>query len=59
DMLKVALGGGFEGGYLAWTVGLTVAEAVNLRFASYAEEKGTRTGQKECRYWVGEVSAGF
>ncbi|MCL2282088.1 MAG: hypothetical protein FWC26_02095, partial [Fibromonadales bacterium] len=31
DMLKVALGGGFEGGYLAWTVGLTVAEAVNLR----------------------------
>ena len=59
DMLKISLGGGFEGGYPSWTVGFTLAEALNLRFASYAEERGTRTGQKEHRYWVGEISAGF
>ena len=59
DMLKISLGGGFEGGYPSWTVGFTLAEALNLRFASYAEERGSRTGQKEHRYWVGEISAGF
>jgi len=58
-LLKVSLGGGFEGGYYAWNTGFNIGDVVNMRFGSYAEERGTRTGQKEHRFWTGEVSVGF
>ncbi len=58
-LLKVYLGGGFEGGYYAWNTGFSIADVVNMRFGSYAEERGVRTGQKEQRFWTGEVSVGF
>jgi hypothetical protein len=58
-LLKVSLGGGLEGGYYAWNTGFGIGDVVNMRFGSYAEERGTRTGQKEHRFWTGEVSVGF
>jgi len=57
--LKVFLGGGFEGGYYAWNTGFGIGDAITMRFGSYAEEKGVRTGQKENRFWTGELSIGF
>jgi len=58
-LLKVSLGGGFEGGYYAWNTALGVGDVVTVRIGSYAEERGLRTGQKEQRFWTGEVSVGF
>ncbi len=58
-LLKVSLGGGFEGGYYAWNTGVGIGDAVTMRFGSYAEERGVRTGQKEHRFWTGELSVGF
>ena len=58
-LLKVSLGGGFESGYYAWNTGFGIGDVVAMRFGSYAEERGTRTGQKEHRFWTGEVSVGF
>jgi len=58
-LLKVSLGGGFEGGYYAWNTGFGISEVVTMRFGSYAEERGVRTGQKEQRFWTGELSVGF
>jgi len=59
DLMKVSLGCGFEGGYLAWTTAFALGEVINMRFASYSEERGFRTGQKEHRLWTGEFSVGF
>lgn len=60
EALRVSAGGGFEGGYPAFNLGFGLfGETFNMNFASYAEERGTRTGQKEHRIWAGEVSVGF
>jgi hypothetical protein len=58
-LLKVHLGGGFEGGYYAWNTGFGIGDVISMRFGSYAEERGTRTGQREQRFWTGELSVGF
>jgi hypothetical protein len=60
DALRVSLGGGLEGGYPAFNVGFGVfGDAVTMRFASYAEERGLKTGQNGHRFWAGELSVGF
>jgi hypothetical protein len=58
DFLRGSLGCGFEGGYWAFTGALKVAMA-ELRFSSYGEERGSRTGQREQRIWAGEFNLGF
>jgi len=58
-LLKVYVGGGFEGGYYAWNTGFGIGDVVTMRFGSYAEERGVRTAQKEHRFWTGEISVGF
>ena len=60
DALRVSLGGGYEGNYLAFNVGFGLfGDAVNMRFGSYAEERGLKTGQNGHRFWTGELSIGF
>jgi len=60
DALRVSLGGGFEGGYPAFNVGFGLfGDAVSMRFGSYAEERGVKTGQNGYRFWTGELSIGF
>jgi len=60
DAAKVSLGGGYEGGYPAFNVGLGLfGDAVSMRFGSYAEERGKKTGQNGHRFWTGEISVGF
>jgi hypothetical protein len=60
DALHVSLGGGYEGGYPAFNIGFGVlGDAIAMRFGSYAEERGLKTGQKEQRFWTGELSIGF
>jgi len=59
-IFKVKAGTGFGGGYPAWNVALGFGgDVIAMRFGSYAEERGTRTGQKEHRFWTGELSVGF
>jgi hypothetical protein len=59
-IFKIKAGTGFEGGYYAWNLGFAlIGDVINMRFGSYAEERGTRTGQHEHRYWTGELSLGF
>jgi len=60
DPLHVSLGGGYEGGYPAFSLGFGLfGDVVNMRFGSYAEERGLKTGQDGHRFWTGEVSIGF
>jgi len=60
DALRVSLGGGYEGGYPAFNVGLGLfGDVVTMRFGSYAEERGLKTGQDGHRFWTGEISVGF
>ena len=60
DALRVSLGGGWEGGYPAFNMGFGLfGDVVAMRFASYAEERGVKTGQSEQRFWAGELSIGF
>jgi len=60
DALRVSFGGGLEGGYPAFNVGFGLfGDAVTMRFASYAEERGLKTGQSGHRFWAGEFSIGF
>jgi len=58
DFLRGSLGCGFEGGYWAFTGALNIS-MVELRFTSYGEETGLRTGQSEQRIWAGEFNVGF
>jgi len=59
DAVHVSLGCGLEGGYPAYTAGLgLMSDAVNIRFSSYAEERGLKTGQNGHRFWAVEASAG-
>jgi len=60
DALRLSYGGGYEGGYPAFNVGLGLfGDVIAMRFGSYAEERGTKTGQKGHRFWTGEISVGF
>jgi len=60
DAVRVSLGGGYEAGYPAFNVGLGLfGDVVAMRFGSYAEERGKKTGQNGHRFWTGEVSVGF
>ena len=60
DALRLSFGGGYEGGYPAFNVGFGLfGDVVAMRFGSYAEERGTKTGQNGHRFWTGEVSVGF
>lgn len=60
DALHVSLGGGYEGGYPAYTVALGLfGDVINIRFGSYAEERGFKTAQSEHRFWTAEISVGF
>ncbi|MDR2582827.1 MAG: hypothetical protein LBC75_05030 [Fibromonadaceae bacterium] len=60
DALRVSLGGGFEGGYPAFNLGFGLfGDVINMRFGSYAEERGVKTGQNGHRFWTGEFSIGF
>jgi len=60
DALRVSLGGGYEGGYPAYNVGLGLfGDVITMRFGSYAEERGFKTGQNGQRFWMGELSVGF
>jgi hypothetical protein len=59
DVLRTSVGAGIEGYYPAWNIALGLSDAVTVRFASYAEERGVKTGQKEQRFWTGELSVGF
>jgi len=60
DALRVSLGGGYEGGYPAFNLGFGLfGDVVNMRFGSYAEERGVKTGQNGHRFWTGEFSIGF
>jgi hypothetical protein len=60
DALRVSLGGGYEGGYPAFNIGFGLfGDVINMRFGSYAEEKGSKTGQNGHRFWTGEISVGF
>jgi hypothetical protein len=58
DFLRGSLGCGFEGGYWAFTGALNIS-MIELRFTSYSEERGSRTGQSEQRIWAGEFNVGF
>jgi hypothetical protein len=58
DLVKVAAGGGFEGGYWAATLAAKVS-LLEVRYSSWAEEAGLRTGQKENRYHMIHVLNGF
>jgi hypothetical protein len=59
DVLRTSVGAGIESYYPAWNVALGFSDAVTVRFGSYAEERGVKTGQKEQRFWTGEFSVGF
>ena len=60
DALRVSLGGGYGGGYPAYNVGLGLfGDLITMRFGSYAEERGFKTGQSGQRFWMGELSVGF
>ena len=60
DAVRVSLGGGYESGYPAFNVGLGLfGDVIAMRFGSYAEERGEKTGQNGHRFWTGEVSVGF
>jgi hypothetical protein len=60
DALRVSLGGGYEGGYPAFNIGFGLfGDVVAMRFGSYAEERGSKTGQNGQRFWTGEISVGF
>jgi hypothetical protein len=58
DFLRGSLGCGFEGGYWAFTGALNIS-MVELRFTSYGEEMGSRTGESEQRIWAGEFNVEF
>jgi hypothetical protein len=58
DLVKVAAGGGFEGGYWAATLAAKVS-FFEIRYSSWAEEAGARTGQKENRYHMIHLLNGF
>jgi len=60
DALRVSFGCGLEGGYPAFNMGFGLfGDALTMRFASYAEERGLKTGQNGHRFWAGEFSIGF
>jgi hypothetical protein len=60
DALRVSLGGGYEGGYPAFNVGFGLfGDVITMRFGSYAEERGLKTGQDGHRFWTGEINVGF
>jgi len=60
DALRVSFGCGLEGGYPAWNTGFgLLGEALTMRFGSYAEERGLKTGQNGHRFWAMEFSSGF
>jgi len=60
DALRVSFGCGLESGYPAFNMGFGLfGDAVTMRFASYAEERGLKTGQNGHRFWAGEFSVGF
>jgi len=60
DALRVSLGGGYEGGWPAFNVGLGLfGDVITMRFGSYVEERGMKTGQDGHRFWMGEISVGF
>ena len=60
DALRVSFGCGLEGGYPAFNMGFGLfGDALTMRFASYAEERGLKTGENGHRFWAGEFSVGF
>jgi len=60
EALRVSFGCGLEGGYPAFNMGFGLfGDALTMRFASYAEERGLKTGQNGHRFWAGEFSIGF
>ena len=60
DALHISLGGGYEGGYPAFNVAFGLfGDVIAMRFGSYAEERGLKTGQNGHRFWTGEISVGF
>ncbi|MDR3002163.1 MAG: hypothetical protein LBU89_12980, partial [Fibromonadaceae bacterium] len=58
DLLRISTGAGFEGGYWSATAGLKIS-LLGIRYTTYAEEMGRRTGQKENRYHVIEFGNAF
>ncbi|MGL1903821.1 MAG: hypothetical protein OCC49_16915 [Fibrobacterales bacterium] len=57
--LKGRLAGGFKGGYWTAGIGLEVLRFVDIQAASWADEAGYFTGQKEDRKYAVEFSVGF
>jgi len=58
DLVRVSAGGGFEGGYWSTTLALKVS-FLGIRYSSWAEELGTKTGQKENRFHMIEIGNSF
>jgi len=58
DLLRVSVGGGFEGGYWSAT-GAIKTPLIAARISSFAEERGVRTGQSENRHYMIQLSRDF
>jgi len=58
DLLRASVGGGFSGGYWSATGALKIS-FLGIRFSSWAEEMGLRTGQKENRHYMLELGSAF
>jgi len=57
--LKGRLAAGFKGGYFTFGGGLELLRIFHVDFATWADEGGYFTGQREERYYQGQVSIGF
>ncbi|MDR2580855.1 MAG: hypothetical protein LBC85_07685 [Fibromonadaceae bacterium] len=58
DLLRVSAGSGFSGGYWSATAAMRIS-LLGIRYTTYAEEMGTRTGQKGNRYHTIEFGSAF
>lgn len=58
-ILKGRISGGFKGGYLSAGLGGNLLTFLHYEFATWAEEGGYYTGQKEERYYVMKFGLGF
>jgi hypothetical protein len=50
---------GFKGGYPTFGIGAEILRIFHLDFATWADEGGAFTGQKEERYYLVQVGLGF
>lgn len=58
-ILKLRLSGGFRGGYPSAGIALEMLRFVELEVATWSEELGYYTGQKENRIYMAQLSLGF